>query len=164
MAIKTCYIVGLDVPPSAIEKSKRFLRESINPDGTTGYRGTEGANAAMTSVGLLCRVVLGWEKSHPDCKRAAKWLIRKHPDTGDLYYCYYTALAFQQRGGSQWNTWWKQVEPKIRNAQVKSKNMKVHGSWNPTTKWGKHAGRVYTTAMSALVLSTPNRFTVLSRQ
>jgi len=163
MALKTGRLVGLDVPESAIEKSKRYLRESINPNGSTGYRKTARPGPAMTSVGLLCRLALSWNKNDPECRRALTCLLAEQPDLNDLYYCYYSAYALCIMGGSTWDAWRRPVYAELCKRQVKGQGPALDGSWDADTRWGRHAGRVYTTAMSSLVLAAEFRFPALIR-
>lgn len=179
MAIKSAIMAGLDVPATAVERSLVFLRNSAREYGASAYLvGDQGpGSAAMTAVGLLCRVFLndGRQYDH-EIGQAAAYLGRREnpgldaPPTGaskelvaDLYYTYYSSLAMFQVGGEHWRAWQKMYLEPLKAAQVTATRDAagkfVKGSWEPANdRWGARAGRVYTTAMGALCLEAPYRF------
>ena len=60
---------------------------------------------------------------------------------------------FRHRDWEAWNT-------KLRDHLVRTQETEGHeaGSWHFRDEWGDIAGRVYTTAMSALILEVYYRF------
>jgi hypothetical protein len=90
----------------------------------------------------------------------------------DFYYWYYASLACHQLGGEVWKTWNRAVSmavldhqrgwhDKDRNAALTNKaTLDEHGSWDPVGAWGPAGGRVYSTALGALILTTENRYEV----
>jgi hypothetical protein len=88
----------------------------------------------------------------------------------DFYYWYYASLALYQYGGTPWETWQKAMTATLTDNQRgfcatdKQNNMTTastldeHGSWDAVSAWSNAGGRVYTTAMGALILQTPYRY------
>ncbi len=184
MAIKSAMIAGLDVPPRAVERSRVFLKNSLRDYGASAYLvGDRGAgSAAVTSVGLLCRIFLNDRGDYEaEIMQGANLLARREnpqhdaPLGGaskelgaDLYYTYYSALAMFQVGGEFWRDWKKMHLDPLKAAQVREKfdpqGRYIKGSWDPAKhRWGAQGGRVFTTAMGALCLEAPFRFLPMVR-
>ena len=75
----------------------------------------------------------------------------------DMFYWHYGTLAFFARQGKDWKQW----NTKLAKALIPNQNKKLkvlEGSWDPDGPWGADAGRVYSTAINALSLATPFRF------
>lgn len=88
----------------------------------------------------------------------------------DFYYWYYASLACHQAGGDSWTTWEKAVSKHLLDYQrgwhskdeatgrSTAESLDEHGSWDPVGAWGQAGGRVYSTAMGALILQTSYRY------
>ncbi len=146
--------------------------------GRVGYRSTGGPSSryadtialydpnkteALTAVALLSRVFLGQtRKSHPVLEQHADLLLKALPEwsddgsTCDAYYWFYGSYAMYQMGGKHWSLWNKAMKPVALGSQVKKGEHK--GSWDPVGPWGKDGGRVYTTALMALILEVYFRY------
>src|SRR5262249_18483057 len=85
-----------------------------------------------TAIAGVCRVFLGFARSHPFCIGAAN-LLKKHlpqakwhanADTGQLtvpiYYYYYGTVFMHQMGGDDWATWNSATKPSLIGAQIKA--------------------------------------------
>ena len=69
----------------------------------------------------------------------------------DVYYWYYATQVLHHYGGSPWRRWNTVMREELPNAQVKTG--KESGSWAPQRdRWGKNAGRLYTTCLSLYCL------------
>jgi len=167
MGIKAGVTAGLYVPDGAVQRIKKWLEESVNPDGTTGYTKTIGAQGsspgtpAMTAAATLCRQFMGWTRHRPEMRSALAYLARQGPGVGpncNLYYTYYATLAMFQAGEALWNNWEPALVKPLVDMQVKGRGLQFDGSWDTATTYGPHGGRVYTTAMAVFILETPNRF------
>ena len=168
MAIKSGLVAGIDVPSSARERTEHFLRLCLSRDYATPYRfrpagGTTGGTPRMTAVSLACRLFMGHPRSARDCVGQTRWLTRDNTHlktarrAGDLYYIYYMSLAMYQVGGEHWETWKDTFDAALRARQVETGPDK--GSWPVEgTSYGRHGGRVYTTAMALLSLEVYFRF------
>ena len=184
MAIKSALIAKLNVPDSAVERSRTFLKNSSRDYGASAYlAGTkESGSLAVSAIGMLCRIFLATEEvSYADeIRLTATFLFGKEtqnldPVPGgaskqlvyDLYYTYYSSLAMFQQGTEYWRVWDKSYTAPLCDEQIKVKTEAgryVKGSWDPAKhKWGKQGGRVYSTAMAVLCLEAPYRFLPIYR-
>ena len=127
---------------------------------------------ALTAVSLLCRIfmtdtdqVKRW-KDHEDFEildKQAKLLANKLPvwdeegGTCDMYYWYYGTFAMNQWGGNEWKAWKKAIEKALLPNQRQDKG-NFKGSWDPAGPWGEDGGRVYSTAICALILEVYYRY------
>jgi hypothetical protein len=141
--------------PNAIDDT-RFVRSH----GRT-------ATPATTSMGLLMRMYLGWDKQNPDLKRGAEFLLDNPPQLGtaaqkkrDTYYWYYASQVMYHMQGDAWRDWNLKLRPLLLNSQAKTGVSA--GSWDPggavPDKWGAHGGRLYVTTMNLLSLEVSHRY------
>ncbi len=130
---------------------------------------------SLTAAALLCRMLMTdtkkirrWE-DHPQyeiLKKQANLLFNCLPvwdEIGgriDFYYWYYGTYAAKQWGGDQWKQWKKAIEKAlIENQRHENEMDNFYGSWNPqNAAWGDDGGRVYSTAMCALILEVNYRY------
>lgn len=129
---------------------------------------------ALTAVALLCRIFLTdtaglnrWEDHprHADLLRQVE-LLRARPPRWDgdgpdvdFYYWYYATYALNQWGGSAWREWEKALGRALLPTQRRSEPPdNFHGSWDPADAWGEEGGRVYSTALGALMLEVYYRY------
>lgn len=129
---------------------------------------------ALTAVALLCRIFLTdvaqvrrWE-DHPQhalLARQARLILAKPPrwdlasGTNDFYYWYYATYAMNQWGGQAWKDWERALGQALLPAQRRENARdNFHGSWDPADPWGEDGGRVYSTAICALMLEVYYRY------
>jgi len=129
---------------------------------------------ALTAVALLSRIFMTDGKEvrrwsdHPQyelMKKQANLIAAKPPhwdeDDGsiDMYYWYYGTYAMNQWGGTHWKNWKKAIEKAlIPNQRLENKEDNFYGSWDPAGPWGRDGGRVYSTALCALILEVYYRY------
>jgi len=123
---------------------------------------------ALTAVALLSRIfmtdseeVTQWSE-HPQydmLKRQAELISGVPPKwegmggSTDMYYWYYGTFALKQWGGKLWEDWRKSMEKALLpNQRREDKEDNYFGSWDPHGAWGEDGGRVYSTALCALIL------------
>jgi hypothetical protein len=170
---------GLRVDPRAFEGARGWLERVTDPDsGRTGYtwRGTSPArrqeridrfpgwkSEALTAVGVFCRFLLGEDPAESEMIRKGVALCRAtpprwDPDDGsiDMYYWYYGTLATYLASGEAWTEWSAALARELLPRQRKDGNFR--GSWDPVDPWGPDGGRVYATAMCAMVLEVRDRY------
>lgn len=122
---------------------------------------------ATTSMGLLMRMYLGWDKQNPDLQRGAQILLDNPPQLGtgalkkrDTYYWYYASQVMYHMQGDAWRDWNNKLRPLLLNSQTKTGV--TAGSWDPggavADKWGPHGGRLYVTTMNLLSLEVSHRY------
>ncbi len=129
---------------------------------------------SLTAVALLCRIFMTdasdlkrWE-DHPRYAELRKQadLIRAKPPRWDdergnldFYYWYYATYALNQWGGTAWKEWEKALGRALLPTQRRSaKPDNFYGSWDPVDAWGEEGGRVYSTALCALMLEVYYRY------
>lgn len=185
MVLSLAHEYDIDVDEVAFEDSILFIEEMTDSTGRTGYY-EPGQNSsriegvgdtwpdteteAMTAVGILCRIF-----ADPDLERegneaaieAGVQLILDKPivfnpdgDIGkiDYYYWYYATYALYQWGGSSWKAWEKNIK-QVADHQRGEEDGDMHGSWDPQLDpWGGLGGRVYSTAILALLMEVYYRY------
>ncbi|MFP4056828.1 MAG: prenyltransferase/squalene oxidase repeat-containing protein [Candidatus Brocadiia bacterium] len=173
MAIKSGICAELEVPESAVEHSRLFLKNVSRDYGRSAYLVNSGrADAATSAIGMLCKQFMGGD-FNDDIAQCADWLLDKGATVGrgknklvgDLYYTYYSVLAMFQMGDNSeyWLRWNKLFRDALVAQQVRQirddRGRFVRGSWDPANhQWGKRGGRVYSTAMAVLSLEVYYRF------
>ena len=194
-AIATARKVGIPVDPmgleganSLIDSFSSFVKEDeefYNHDPRyyfdvgrgqsfehfTGYNAREETRPPMTAIGLICKIFMGRQRSHPYCIGAANRLLRSIPEYDErgkkikytagaeypCYYWYYGSLAMYQMGGRFWRRWSRPLLTEgVPNIQVRGEECE-DGSWH-SHNLDSIGGRVYTTAMCVLTLETFYRY------
>ena len=178
MALKSAELAGLTVPQQTYDRIERWLGNS-QASATDGYlyrynyladtpetkHGTV-PTPVMTSVGLLMRLYLGWDREHPMMARGSDWLLGRSPSLGtelvpqrDTYYWYYATQVLYHAGGERWKSWYESLYPILVDSQVTQGA--YAGSWDPDgpipDAWGTYAGRLYVTTMNLLSLEVTYR-------
>jgi hypothetical protein len=110
----------------------------------------------MTAEGLLCRIYLGWPKTHPALLRAIEDDILTSPPRADdaaysVYYWYYATQVLHHVGGRQWERWNRAMRTALPALQ--EKQGPELGSWSPSNDaFGASGGRLYTTCLNLYCL------------
>jgi hypothetical protein len=174
-ALRAAEEAGVEVDPAAYDGALAWLDDATDEDtGRCGYleRGSlsarlaedverfpADASEALTAASLLCRILLGKDRSSVSILDKQAQLVRDKrplwdPDFGhsDFYYWYYAAHAMVQQGDPAWS---KLLESILSAEQRKDGD--ARGSWDPIDPWGSIGGRVYSTAILALALEAPTR-------
>jgi hypothetical protein len=152
MALKSGNMAYLEINPATIKNAIKFL-DSVEEDSGAfyGYQ-TPGRGPATTSVGLLCRMYLGWKKDNPALQRGVEFLAKKGPTT-DLYYDYYATQIMHHMEGDVWQAWNTKMKKMLLDAQGKEGH--EAGSWYQGLDGGHgahHGGRLYCTSMATMIL------------
>lgn len=157
MALKSAAMSGLKFNPQTIVKAQGFLDSVSNSDGSRyGYRKPDEGGPAMTPCGLLCRMYMGLPKDNAGLQKATQALAKNGPIPNNIYYNYYATQVMKQVGGQQWEDW----NTKMKNHLLPSQVQAGHGagSWNVNDGLGNGGGRLYYTAMSAMILEVYYRY------
>lgn len=152
MALKSGAMGNLVVPPETFRKASSFLDSmAVNDGAFYGYdQPSSQTKPTMTAVGLLCRMYMGWSKDHPGLQEGVKLLSSRGPSMDDLYYSYYATQVLRQYGGAEWTKW----NTAMRDGLIKTQEKEGHaaGSWFSPKGHNLKGGRLYCTAMSAMIL------------
>jgi hypothetical protein len=152
MALKSAHMAYLEVPRITIQKTSLFL-DAVQQEGGAKYGYQDPGNRrSTTSVGLLCRMYLGWKRDHEPLQRGVAYLAKNGPSKTDIYLNYYATQVMRHYGGEEWEKWNK----KMRDYLVETQDLKGHqeGSWMSDS--GSHhieaGGRLYCTSLATMVL------------
>jgi hypothetical protein len=115
---------------------------------------------------MLARVYLGADpKASEEIRKGAELCAKRAPSWNpkdgsiDMYYWYYATLAMFQVGGEPWKKWNEAMKVAIVDSQRTDTDYCTYkGSWDNVDPWGPDGGRVYSTALGALILETYFRF------
>jgi hypothetical protein len=173
MSLKSAEIAGVSVPHRVRERMNVFLnsvRQGKN-GGLFGYRrslsksgeNTEPVTPTMTAEALFCQQMLGYPQDTESSRESVTFLMENTPRLSDAnyYYWYYGTLAMYQYGGRPWQDWNSVVRDLLISQQIQ--NGPESGSWDPSDKWGRYGGRLYSTALATLTLEVYYRFLPLYR-
>lgn len=153
MALRAAHNCGIAVPKETIERSIDYMRRSQNNDGGFKYQLLRSAESKFPrSAAALVALYTSGVHEGDIMDRGLEYMMQFRPsvqrfrDMQHFYYGhYYAALAAWHAGGEYWEQWY----PAVRDLLLDQQN--VDGSWSD--HW---IGREYATAMSLLVLQTPN--------
>ncbi len=150
MALKSAMMAGLDVPSPVLNLAERYL-DSVQAGGGAyyGYM-VPTRSSSPTAIGLLIRMYTGWPHEDKRLKRGVEFLVKEGPSTTDVYFNYYSTQVMHHYGGPDWLEW----NTKMRDYLVRTQVVTGHerGSWFFVDQHSVKAGRLYTTAMSAMIL------------
>lgn len=183
MALKSGELADLKVPKETYKHVEGWLnraqaskqaphRYRYNPFAGDDARRSHGRRPSktMTSVGLLMRLYLGWDRTSTGMQRGGNYLAESLPEMGDIsepltersrdtYYWYYATQVMFHLGGKHWEDWNGKLQPLLVDSQIK--RGPDSGSWDPLNpvpdRWAGHGGRIYVTAMNLLSLEVPYR-------
>jgi hypothetical protein len=160
MALKSADLAGIEIPAKSRAGMIRYLKTvaSGTHGGLASYRPNEKVTHAMTAEALVCRQLLGMSRANPASDEAGDFIMQELPGRSDmnLYYWYYGTLATFHLQGLHWDRWNTALKETLIAAQVSAGENS--GSWDPDNAWGRHGGRVYSTALAALCLEVYYRY------
>lgn len=158
MALKSGQMGYLRVPFETMQRAGRFL-DSVQSERGARYRylpsqPKEGKELTTTSVGLLCRMYLGWPKEQPGLRKGVELLAREGPSMlgrgSNMYYNYYATQIMHQYGGEPWELWNSQMRDFLVRTQAKEGH--ESGSWYFEGGQAQKGGRLYVTAVAIMTL------------
>ena len=157
MGMITGKMAGLEVDEYKLQMVNEFLDSVSHEDKSRyGYDDREPPSLSMTAEGLLCRIYLGWPRTHPALLQAIRDdLLPASPSLDDtsysVYYWYYATQVLHHVGGSAWEAWNRDMRRVIPALQ--EKNGRDAGSWSPSMDaFGAAGGRLYTTCLNLYCL------------
>ena len=171
MALKSAKLSGLDINRRTWRMIDKFLNETSNTNGSLyGYDAPPTSRSkwrlGQTSIGLLCRMYMGWNKDTPGLKEGVEWIGEQGPDlfeggndVADIYYNYYGTQVMKQYGGQEWKEWNSKMRDNLVNTQ--SKEGVTAGSWffkSRPAHTSERGGRLYTTALACMTLEVYYRY------
>lgn len=178
MALKSCEMGGLVIPPAVMNKVDRFLDASYN-DKTYGFSYTPGGGGTptMTAVGMLCKLYRGVSPRNPALLKGVDWLRKRPPAAAmqEYYYAYYATQVMHHMGGDDWNFWnlgpsgtgkdgMRDLLIRAQDLGTNPKKVQQAGSWPPTKSFHDGQSRVLSTSMAMLSLEVYYRHLPLYRK
>ncbi|MEN8148511.1 MAG: HEAT repeat domain-containing protein [Planctomycetota bacterium] len=137
----------------------------------TGYQNPVwDTKYATVPLGMMCRIFMGWRRSHPFCigsankiledmleeiPRGENWSLYRSQREYPTYAWYYGTLAMHQMGGRYFRLWNERIRKILPGTQEHDGCMR--GSW-PIWNHDSINGRVVTAALGALTLETYYRY------
>ncbi len=112
---------------------------------------------AMTAAALYASAMLGQEPDDPLQEKRSGLILRSLPDASnpkehrDYYYWYHATQGMQHLHPKLAKIWRDAILDTLLELQ------KEDGPWAPDGAWGFAGGRVYSTALGALMLEAPKR-------
>lgn len=162
MALKSGLMGYLDVPPDTVRLAGRFL-DHVQDGGGSQYGYTNsGGEPATTSIGLLCRMYMGWRHDHAPLKRGVEFLRKTGPSDTNMYYNYYATQVIHHYGGEAWKEWNGEMRDWLIKGQLKEGH--TAGSWYMRDNFVGQGGRLYCTALSAMILEVYYRHLPIYRK
>jgi hypothetical protein len=161
-ALRLGELVGLDVPSTAA----RALRTALAaPDTSPGVlaRADDLPPYAVTGP-LLSSLYLTGKGTAADAadedalRSVVSRLVNYRPEwrSGDTFYWYCGTDVMHQFGGTAWRLWNESLKQTlVEHQSLKGSGM---GSWDPKGGLCRRAGRVFSTALSALALESYYRY------
>jgi hypothetical protein len=162
MALKSGHMSGLYVNPRTIQGVQKFL-DSVQTDGGSGYGYMgPGRKPATTSIGLLCRMYLGWDHDRPALRRGIENLSQSGPSDVNMYYNYYATQVMRHYEGDAWVKWNNKMRDWL--VETQAKNGHLEGSWYMGREHTDKGGRLYCTAMATMILEVYYRHLPIYRK
>ncbi len=153
-ALRAARNVGFYVPRRTIKKAERYVKKSLNPDGSFKYQLLPDAYTRSDSFALAaCGAVSLMSLGHYDkrtIKKVLDFTLNNLPDKKItdynfhyFYGHYYAVQAFFFYGGKYWEKYWSKVIREILEGQ------------NNDGAWIDEVGPVYATSMALIWLQIP---------
>jgi hypothetical protein len=164
MALKSARAAELKVPEEVVQKARTFL-DSASAEGGAKYAYEAGGPAgtpAITAIGLLCRMYLGWTPEIPALEKGVEFLRETGPSPNNLYYNYYATQVLHHWGGAPWTAWNDVMRDQLVETQIQEGD--AAGSWRPTGDHGSGpGGKLYQTCLSVMTLEVYYRYMPMYR-
>jgi hypothetical protein len=177
LALGSARAAGITVPDAAFEGALTWFGKVTEPDwGRAGYtaRGNGPArpqelmdrfpadrSESMTAAAIVGRLVCRQPLEHDMIREGLDCIGRTPPSwdeqgSVDFPYWFFGTLATSHAAGEPWRKWCGALDAAVRGSQRHDPDTCAHGSWDPVDPWGAEGGRVYSTAMNALMLEIRN--------
>ena len=126
MALQSALAAGLSVPDSTLENAGHFLDTVQRDEGAKyAYLPREQPTAPMTAEAQLCRIYLGWKRTHPPLAASIRWMLEQEPPSADrpnIYYWYYATQLLHNMKNKDWERWNPKLREGLIHMQVKEES------------------------------------------
>lgn len=153
-ALRASKNAGFFVPIKTIKRAEKYVRRSMNPNGSFKYQllndaYTRDDSFALAACGAVSMMSLG-EYNRQSIKKILDYIWNNLPDIKTkgynfhyFYGHYYAIQAFFLYGGNYWKDYWGKVASEIIEGQ------------NKEGYWVDEVGPVYATSMATILLQIP---------
>lgn len=150
LSLVSARYAGVPLRTDTAPMARAFLHSLSTPGSFRfGYTST-APEPTTTAIGLASLLYLG-ESPFQTPFQIALWdLVHRGPKLGDVYHDYYAALALHNVRHEGWDQWHTPLREFLIRTQATQGHEK--GSWHFEDPHGDVGGRLYTTAMAALIL------------
>jgi hypothetical protein len=163
MALQSAKTGDIAVSRQTGRRVKKFLDSVQTNDGSRyGYLPRRAATPSMTSVGLLCRMYMGWRRNQSSLGDGVGYLTAMGPHSEDMYYNYYATQVIHHWGGKEWQKWNAVMRDQLVSRQIT--NGPAAGSWSPRDPHAYSGGQIYETTLCLLTLEIYYRHLPIYRQ
>jgi hypothetical protein len=147
---------GIKLRTNTMHDAKRFIK-SLSHEGTYefGYQSTR-PQPTTTAIGLCMLMYLGDSPFHTPYLHALSKMAERGPKKFDLYHDYYATMALHNARHPDWELWHKPLRDHLVRTQATTGHEK--GSWHFKDTHGDVGGRLYSTAMAAMILEVYYRY------
>ena len=158
MALKSCELAGYTTDESVWKQAEKFIDSTgTGSSGRYGYKQPAEDNPTTTAIGLLTKMYLGMPKEDFTLELGSNFIFDQMPSETDVYFNYYATQVMHHRQGPDWKTWNREMRDYLIETQVQGPGHEA-GSWYFQDQHGQVGGRLYTTAMSVMILEVYYRF------
>ena len=155
MALRSARNAGIQVPKKTMENAISYVKKCQTSDGGFAYMvGSGGSMFPRSAAGLASLYYAGIYKGK-EVENGLTYMMNQKKNGiissggGWFYYGhYYASQAMFQAGGKYWAEWYPAIRDKIIKTQTPAGSFSGVRSSN---------GAAYSTGMSLIILSTPNR-------
>jgi hypothetical protein len=162
MALKSAHMGYLTINPQTVRGASIFLDSVQANNGARYGYDKPGSSVSTTSIGLLCRMHLGWGHDHPALVEGVKFLASQGPSKTNNYYNYYATQTLRHYEGDLWKNWNAVMRDQLVTTQATTGHEK--GSWHVGDGHGGKGGRLYDTSMSTMILEVYYRHLPIYRK
>ncbi len=146
----------IGLPSLTMSRARRFvLSTSDENQYAFGYQGPP-AKPTTTAIGLTLLLYLGESPGFTPFDGALTRMARRGPTLTNVYHDYYATLALHHAGHRDFDDYFALVRQHLIRTQARDGH--EQGSWHFKDEWGDIGGRLYTTAMCAMILEVPYRY------
>ncbi|HBJ36252.1 MAG TPA: hypothetical protein DDZ51_16175 [Planctomycetaceae bacterium] len=141
---------GIALRTTTLSNAKDFVN-SLSQEGSYefGYV-SKRAEPTTTAIGLCLLMYLGESPFPTPFSRALSQMAARGPKKIDVYHDYYATMALHNARHPDWERWHKPLRDHLIRTQATTGHEK--GSWHFKDRHGDVGGRLYTTAMAAMIL------------
>lgn len=156
MALKGARRLEISMPTDVFSRIRGYV-DSLSPDDGVHYGYRKPATAKTpTAIGATLKLYLGRPPEDPACQAGLDQLIAWGPQPTNVYHNYYATLALHHASDPRWPQWHPRVRDHLVATQAKTGHQR--GSWHFPDHYGSVGGRLYTTAMAAMILEVYYRY------